>query len=241
VDAWLTTVSRRLAPAGAWRYWRPAETGLTEVAVVTGREVGLPAHFHEEHQFTLVLSGRRTFKVGGRELRLAPGQCGWLPALAPHESLSEPDGVACVNWYAPGREYDAEAVTRAIELAWANRTRLTTTEVAVVLERHRLDKYSTASAPLVPVGQSVARTAAEAGLSREAYTRRFAARVGMSPGAYRRIVQLNLARELLRANEDLASTAVAAGFADQSHLGRWFRRTFGTTPGRYRERGSQTF
>ncbi|MGI9140375.1 MAG: helix-turn-helix domain-containing protein [Gemmatimonadaceae bacterium] len=31
-----------------------------------------------------------------------------------------------------------------------------------------------------------------------------------------------------------AEVAVAAGFADQSHLTRWFRRGVGTTPHRWR-------
>jgi AraC-like DNA-binding protein len=31
-----------------------------------------------------------------------------------------------------------------------------------------------------------------------------------------------------------APTAAAVGFADQSHLGRWFRRAYGMTPAAYR-------
>jgi mannose-6-phosphate isomerase-like protein (cupin superfamily) len=46
-----------LAPRGRRR---------VEFATVWGREVALPAHFHDEHQFTLVLSGRRTFLIGDR-------------------------------------------------------------------------------------------------------------------------------------------------------------------------------
>jgi AraC-like DNA-binding protein len=44
---------------------------------------------------------------------------------------------------------------------------------------------------------------------------------------------LNRARRLLRAGEPIAAVAAETGFADQSHLGRLFRRTFGTTPGAY--------
>jgi AraC-like DNA-binding protein len=32
----------------------------------------------------------------------------------------------------------------------------------------------------------------------------------------------------------LAEVASACGYADQSHLNRWFRRIHGTTPGRLR-------
>jgi AraC family transcriptional regulator len=41
-------------------------------------------------------------------------------------------------------------------------------------------------------------------------------------------------RELCDAESDLASIALAAGFADQSHFTRVFRRMTGTTPGKYR-------
>nr|WP_247385558.1 MULTISPECIES: helix-turn-helix domain-containing protein [unclassified Bradyrhizobium] len=43
--------------------------------------------------------------------------------------------------------------------------------------------------------------------------------------------RLNDARELLRRGESIAGVAAETGFADQSHLGRFFRRAFGITPG----------
>ncbi|MCK1711279.1 helix-turn-helix domain-containing protein [Bradyrhizobium sp. 143] len=54
---------------------------------------------------------------------------------------------------------------------------------------------------------------------------------GMSPGAFRAMHRLNDARELLRRGESIAGVAAETGFADQSHLGRFFRRAFGITPG----------
>jgi AraC-like DNA-binding protein len=46
--------------------------------------------------------------------------------------------------------------------------------------------------------------------------------------------RLNKARDLLRAGQTIADVAFEMGFADQSHLGRWFKRAFGITPGLYR-------
>jgi hypothetical protein len=40
--------------------------------------------------------------------------------------------------------------------------------------------------------------------------------------------------EVARSDEGLASVAARAGFADQSHLTREFKRRYGVTPGRYR-------
>ncbi len=61
---------------------------------------------------------------------------------------------------------------------------------------------------------------------------------GLAPHAY--LVQLRLARarRLLADGLSPAETAAALGFADQSHLGRWFRRAYGLTPAAYRARCS---
>jgi AraC family transcriptional regulator len=41
-------------------------------------------------------------------------------------------------------------------------------------------------------------------------------------------------RELMASNLAVINIAFAAGFADQSHFSRTFKRLCGTTPGRYR-------
>jgi AraC-like DNA-binding protein len=75
--------------------------------------------------------------------------------------------------------------------------------------------------------------AQESGLSRFKVLRSFARATGLTPHAY--IVQrrINLARRLIRGRMPLAEAAMAAGFADQSHMTRIFRRTFGISPGAY--------
>ena len=42
------------------------------------------------------------------------------------------------------------------------------------------------------------------------------------------------ARRLVDSSDDAATIALAAGFADQSHMCRVFRRITGTSPGSYR-------
>ncbi|WP_394850456.1 AraC family transcriptional regulator [Pendulispora brunnea] len=73
-----------------------------------------------------------------------------------------------------------------------------------------------------------------AGCSRYAMYRAFVARYGLSPSDYQRQCRLREARRLLRNGVPLAQAAGAVGFADQSHLTRWFVRYFGITPGAYR-------
>ena len=42
------------------------------------------------------------------------------------------------------------------------------------------------------------------------------------------------ARALIAEGQPIAEAAARAGFADQSHLTRWFGRYYGITPGAYR-------
>ena len=51
------------------------------------------------------------------------------------------------------------------------------------------------------------------------------------------LVQLRLAeaRRLLREKVAPAEASALSGFADQSHMGRWFRRAYGMTPAAYRK------
>jgi AraC-like DNA-binding protein len=76
------------------------------------------------------------------------------------------------------------------------------------------------------------------GVDRFRLTRAFKAAYGLAPHAY--LIQLRLARarQLLARGQSPAEVATALGFADQSHLGRWFRRAYRLTPADYRKRCS---
>jgi AraC family transcriptional regulator len=73
--------------------------------------------------------------------------------------------------------------------------------------------------------------------------RAFRSHFGLSVGEYGRRLRLaRAATELASTDIPLASIAAQAGFADQSHFTRVFKRHVGTTPARYREQTrSRTF
>ena len=56
---------------------------------------------------------------------------------------------------------------------------------------------------------------------------------GMAPSDYQRQLRLRSARSLIAQGWPISEAAIHAGFADQSHLSRWFTRCYGVTPGRY--------
>ncbi|MBI6924574.1 AraC family transcriptional regulator [Pseudomonas putida] len=76
------------------------------------------------------------------------------------------------------------------------------------------------------------------GIDRYRLTRAFKAAFGLAPHAYLIQLRLTRARRLLASGASPADVAVTLGFADQSHLGRWFRRAYQLTPAHYRKRCS---
>jgi AraC-like DNA-binding protein len=75
--------------------------------------------------------------------------------------------------------------------------------------------------------------AVAAGCSRFAAYRAFSQAYGLAPSDYQRQLRIRAARRLLSGGVSLARAAAEAGFADQAHLNRWFRRYYGVTPGAY--------
>jgi len=76
--------------------------------------------------------------------------------------------------------------------------------------------------------------AAAVGLSVDRLTRAFRAAHGLPPHAWHLQHRLARARGLILSGMPLAQVAAATGFADQPHLTRHFRRTYGVTPGALR-------
>ena len=75
--------------------------------------------------------------------------------------------------------------------------------------------------------------AEHAGIDRFRLTRQFKHAYGQSPHAYLVNLRLRSARALLAAGQRPAQVAMQLGFADQSHLGRWFQRAYRMSPAAY--------
>jgi AraC-like DNA-binding protein len=72
------------------------------------------------------------------------------------------------------------------------------------------------------------------GASRFTVCRTFHAACGMAPSDYQRRLRLRAARRLIADGRSIGEVAARTGFADQSHLTRWFTRCSCLTPGAYR-------
>jgi AraC-like DNA-binding protein len=72
-----------------------------------------------------------------------------------------------------------------------------------------------------------------AGLDRWTLARQFRAAFGTSPSRFRTMRQLDHVRHMLRNGASLTEASNAAGFADQSHMTRHFKRAYGLPPGEW--------
>ena len=87
-----------------------------------------------------------------------------------------------------------------------------------------LTYYLPASAP------TLAELEAIGGRDRWQLSRDFRQLYGTSPHRYLVMRRLGQARSAMREGASLAAAAIGAGFADQSHMSRHFKRTYGMTP-----------
>ncbi len=78
-----------------------------------------------------------------------------------------------------------------------------------------------------------------AGVDRFRLTRQFTKSYGMSPHAYLVRLRLRAARTLLAKGMSPSQAAADVGFADQSHMGRWFMRAYRLTPAAYQRSTQQ--
>jgi AraC-like DNA-binding protein/mannose-6-phosphate isomerase-like protein (cupin superfamily) len=224
---------------GIWQYSRPFGSSGVELGTVCGIDVALPIHFHDEDQITFVIAGRRHFIIGDELVQLGRDEGARIPAGVPHRSLAETSELFCINIYTPPGECSAGDLILSLASLRRKKGHLNWADLKIVVERHRCNAelFSGRMRP-ASSGREPWRTVSEAarlsGMSREGFSRRFRKLHGMPPRSFQLLQKLNDARRFLRMGESIAEVAVRTGFADQSHLGRLFRRVFGVTPGRYR-------
>ncbi len=82
---------------------------------------------------------------------------------------------------------------------------------------------------------TVATLAAEAGLSRAPFARRFTAQLGQPPLTYLTWWRMTTAARLLReSDQPLTTVAARVGYASEFAFSAAFKRRYGVAPGRFR-------
>lgn len=160
--------------------------------------------------------------LGGGELPFVPHGVSTSPALI---AAAMAMVIDCAGLDDPGAYEDAlydlaqamnQEAGRVATVQTANRT-------AVWQAREFLDT-------VVVVGARLEELEQVTGCDRWQLSRDFRALLGTSPYRYLQYRRVDLAKQLLRDGATLADAAHGAGFADQSHFGRTFRKAVGLTP-----------
>jgi quercetin dioxygenase-like cupin family protein len=63
----------------------------------------VPEHSHVNEQVGILLRGSLTFRIDGEERELGRGATWCIPAHAPHDVVTGPDGATLVEAFAPPR------------------------------------------------------------------------------------------------------------------------------------------
>ncbi|MEL6524340.1 MAG: AraC family transcriptional regulator [Chloroflexota bacterium] len=97
---------------------------------------------------------------------------------------------------------------------------------AVVQAREYLHAHFAEDVALEDIAKAVA-------LSPYHLSRLFKRHTGLPPHKYLIQIRLHRAKTLLASGMPIADVAVSVGFADQSHLTKWFKRVHGVPPGQF--------
>ena len=221
--------------------------GRTDYVIASGPEAvpvdGTCVPVEGEHR--LRLGGDDVLLLGGG-VSFAVGTSAFLldmlpPALVIDHDLSSAAAVATVlsllarEARTPGLGTDA-ATVRLGELLVVEAVRFHASEAGngrgwlAALADQRIGRALRGFHADIAHRWTVAQLAAEAGMSRAAFSARFEHIVGRPPAAYMRAWRLTLAHAQLADGSPVGITAAQVGYTSQSAFGHAYRRTFGVTP-----------
>jgi AraC-like DNA-binding protein len=218
-------------------------------------------HYHSHHQLAWTRSGVLGVVVGDDYWVLPPTRALWLPAGVVHRTGATREAVLCslyiepsrcsLDWSVPtpvavdgllahliahlGREDLADAARLRAEAVVLDLLRpLPTAPLHVPFpadDRARAVSNALLEDPADP--RSTEAHARAVGMSRRTLTRLFDRDTGMSFDRWRTHARLSAALPLLADGAPVSRVAHAVGYATPSAFLAAFRRTVGTTPGRY--------
>jgi AraC-like DNA-binding protein len=215
------------------------------------REFETGWHFHRGWQFVQILSGERQYEWRNGRVNLVPGQILMVPPQWVHRGRSSQGLISFVMVYLSTDSNSFQSAMLGCSPRIVSGVDLTTLrdgcESLVALcsqlpisEGTNLLGVASARATAEKVRNRIhslerLQSLPEIGamVSRSPYyvSHLLRQQFGMSPRGIHLQLRLNDARKMLLQGKTPATVAMELGFADQSHLGRHFRRAFGLTPG----------
>jgi AraC-like DNA-binding protein len=210
-----------------------------------------PAHLHEQDSIGIVLQGEERILCGDRTYIARAGEAFVIAAEDVHSGESRDSEYLLMKVAAarplPTGIIDDRSAARIVGdlLVKLDRGVAGESAVACILDIVTPRSAREPDEPAVireareyvrshsVAGVSVLELTAIAKLSRSHFLRRFHSAAGVPPHQYQTQVRIAHARRLLRKQAPISQAALQAGFVDQSHLSRHFKRIVGMTPADY--------
>lgn len=160
--------------------------------------------------------------LGGAELPFVANGVSTNPALV----------AAACNMFmdCAGREEPGAYEDALYDLAHAMNNAAGNTSSVRIADRTAVMRARDYLETAIVVGARLEELEQVSGCDRWQLSRDFRALLGTSPYRYLQQRRVDLAKRLLREGATLVDAAHGAGFADQSHFGRTFRKSVGLTP-----------
>jgi AraC-like DNA-binding protein len=223
-------------------YWAYAPVpGLNESETASrtaSTELTQAGHFHDQAQIALVIEGWRSFTTALGTYIAQAGNIAVVPPRMFHAPSMQASSVVSILYLEPNHPIASAIREPAIidskgAVDWSEVLDCVGSALpSQVAEREIApDKFVSL---VVETRLSMNQIAEKLDLTTDGFIRCFAKAIGVTPAKYRIAHRLTIARKLLREGLMPAEAAYAAGFSDQSHLGRCFLRAYGTTPAAYR-------
>lgn len=231
-------------------------SGDVELVLTQGQERAYPWHMHARHRtLGLVRRGSALLATAATARRLYAGQHFYIRPYEPHSLSVAPESALLVLCFDAGSAYTAQkdallsrhaSFLQENEKAWIDETVAAYMENAFPHEsvpwpRPACDSLLARS--VLAIAARIAENPVEilhndqmalhAGYSQWHFLRAFQKVLKMTPHTFQLLCRLRLLRSLLRA-DTASSAAVSAGFADQSHMHKVFKRHHGITPGEFK-------
>jgi AraC-like DNA-binding protein len=128
---------------------------------------------------------------------------------------------------------ESPRVSRLLDLCVVEILRRCTARARAVAERPEITRAHDYIRDHLAEPMTLGEIARATGSSRWRLSALFRRHVGVPPVQYAMQLRVACARAWLAMGRPCGEIASDAGFCDQSHLNRWFRRVYGVTPGEY--------
>ena len=220
------------------KYIEDKSTGI-ELVKIEKSNIAYPPHTHIGHYvFGIVTEGVISIKIGDSSIECERGECYSIFPDVRHSVKPISATYSMVTTCIPvgsdfSRELDflhSDGIPQNLNTAWREGIRRNFDEARRKVKLYELDELRKEIINTPETDITIAEMSEKVNISPYHLIRKFTAENGLTPHKFQTQCRVRKAKELLREGYRVAEVAYMAGFFDQSHLDRVFKKQVGLTP-----------